>query len=241
MSLSMEDEDSIWPPCKHAKKAVPKPDSPPSTPEYKQPPPWQPDSPPNEQPPPKYPPPDSQHQGQPTGSPQSCAADAEMVDQPQPQQPQPLWVPPPKYPSPASLGAGGSATSSSWEHQEQPGWQQQCPQSSATDEEDLFSLASAGDMDTGDLGEEDLGEESSTCWMNALPAWHPLKRTPKEKPTKEVDFGRGAEIYCAVCDMWLNGPAQLDDHKITARHRKAVKAAGRNEPSTLRPPRRCQR
>ena len=29
-----------------------------------------------------------------------------------------------------------------------------------------------------------------------------------------------AETYCEVCDMWLNGPTQWQDHKLGKKHRK---------------------
>ena len=27
-------------------------------------------------------------------------------------------------------------------------------------------------------------------------------------------------VYCEICEMWLNGPVQWDDHKIGQKHKK---------------------
>ena len=32
-------------------------------------------------------------------------------------------------------------------------------------------------------------------------------------------------VYCSVCKLWLNGPAQFDDHKTGKKHRKNRKKA----------------
>ena len=29
-------------------------------------------------------------------------------------------------------------------------------------------------------------------------------------------------VYCVLCDIWLNGPTQWDDHKLGKKHRKNV-------------------
>jgi len=36
---------------------------------------------------------------------------------------------------------------------------------------------------------------------------------------KEVD-GDSAEVWCPICEMWLNGPCQWEDHKIGKKHKK---------------------
>ena len=47
---------------------------------------------------------------------------------------------------------------------------------------------------------------------------------------------RTGAIYCGCCGMWLNGPAQYEDHKIGKMHKKYIqygrRAAGAETSST---------
>lgn len=37
---------------------------------------------------------------------------------------------------------------------------------------------------------------------------------------KPHNFGA---MYCKACDMWLNGPVQMDDHVLTKKHKTSIK------------------
>ena len=41
-----------------------------------------------------------------------------------------------------------------------------------------------------------------------------------------VDTKADDNKYCAVCQMWLNGPTQLEDHHIGKKHKKNTKRQG---------------
>ena len=44
----------------------------------------------------------------------------------------------------------------------------------------------------------------------------------------------GQAVYCVVCEKWLNGPTQMDDHKIGKKHKKHSKGRTASQPSLHR-------
>ena len=44
---------------------------------------------------------------------------------------------------------------------------------------------------------------------------------------RRTDRKGGKEKYCAVCDIWLNGPAQWEYHLQEDKHKKAFRSPGR--------------
>ena len=49
-----------------------------------------------------------------------------------------------------------------------------------------------------------------------------LQETDISSVAAEVDDGA---VWCPACEMWLNGPAQWDDHQIGKKHGKNVRRA----------------
>ena len=35
--------------------------------------------------------------------------------------------------------------------------------------------------------------------------------------------GSGSAVYCDICESWLNGPTQWEDHRIGKKHKKNLK------------------
>ena len=58
-----------------------------------------------------------------------------------------------------------------------------------------------------------------------LPDPEPEDTNPPElSPESES----GGSVYCQLCEMWLNGPTQLEDHKIGKKHKKNVRSRLKN-------------
>ena len=55
------------------------------------------------------------------------------------------------------------------------------------------------------------------------------KAAAEAGPTTEGDDGA---VWCKDCEMWLNGPTQMDEHKIGKKHKKKVRRIKAAEPSS---------
>ena len=61
----------------------------------------------------------------------------------------------------------------------------------------------------------------------------------RENEQQEPQYGDGGSEYCEVCEMWLNGPIQMEDHKNGKKHRTNVRKSrtglGTSKQTKIRP------
>ena len=54
----------------------------------------------------------------------------------------------------------------------------------------------------------------------------------EEELEEEAVVGNEA-VYCEVCEFWLNGPTEWEDHKIGKKHKRRIRRSRRHQSITI--------